>query len=195
MDVDGGKFRVLYHGTTAHGSEQRLDGDGAPLTTRRQNRSTYYYRGGPFSQAIYAMRASMGGTIPRVALVGLGVGALTCYRQPGEDWTIYELDPLIVDIARDRSLFRSVSVLRAEHTDRDRRRPPDACAPPSPASIYLMLDIFSSDSVPLAHADARGVRAVQVAARRRMARSRSTFPTRTWNWPMRSRRLPQPTAW
>ncbi|MGZ6021447.1 MAG: fused MFS/spermidine synthase [Rhizomicrobium sp.] len=147
VDIDGGKFRVLYHGTTAHGSERRLDYKGAPLTTVPEPLA-YYYRGGPFSEAVYAMRAQHGGRIPRVALVGLGVGALTCYRQPGEDWTIYELDPLIAEIAHDTSLFRSVS----------------ACAPQTPTVIgdgrltlrsaksgidLLMLDIFSSDAVPL----------------------------------------------
>jgi|SRR5579871_1476438 len=147
VDVYGGKFRVLYHGTTAHGSEQLFDATGAPLASAPEPLA-YYYRGGPFSQAIYAERARLGGTIPRVALVGLGVGALTCYRQASESWTIYELDPLVVDIARDRSLFRSVS----------------SCAPAVPTIIgdgrltlgatkpgidLLILDIFSSDSVPL----------------------------------------------
>jgi hypothetical protein len=147
VDIDGGKFRVLYHGTTAHGSERRLDDRGKPLTSAPEPLA-YYYRGGPYSEAVYAVRAQHGGKIPRVALVGLGVGALTCYRQQGEDWTIYELDPLIVDIAHNKALLRSVS----------------SCAPDTPVVIgdgrltlrgagagidLLMLDIFSSDSVPL----------------------------------------------
>ena len=147
VDIDGGKFRVLYHGTTAHGSERRLDDEGN-LATSAPEPLAYYYRGGPYSEAVYAVRAQHGGKIPRVALVGLGVGALTCYRQPGEDWTIYELDPLIVELAHDRTLLRSVS----------------SCAPGTPVVLgdgrltlrgaktgidLLMLDIFSSDSVPL----------------------------------------------
>jgi len=82
-----------------------------------------------------------------VALVGLGVGALTCYAHPGENWTLYELDPLVVDIAKDKRLFRSLA----------------SCAPQAPAVIgdgrltlrgakpgldLLILDVFSSDSVP-----------------------------------------------
>lgn len=147
VDVYGGKFRILYHGTTAHGSERRLDDQGKVLT-RMPAPLSYYYPGGPFSQAVYAVRAQHGGPIPHVALVGLGVGILTCYRQAGEDWTIYELDPSIIDIARDKSLFRSVS----------------NCGPDIPTVIgdgrltlrsakpgldLLLLDIFSSDSVPL----------------------------------------------
>ena len=147
VDIDGGRFRLLYHGTIAHGSERRLDENGAPLTSRPEP-LTYYYRGGPFSQAIYAERARMGGAIPRVALVGLGVGALTCYRQPREDWTIYELDPLIVDIAHDRALFRSVPTCAPDVRTviGDGRLTLGAARP---GIDLLMLDIFSSDSVPL----------------------------------------------
>lgn len=147
VDIDGGKFRILYHGTTAHGSERRLDDKDNRLTGRPEPLA-YYYRGGPYSEALLAVRARQGGTIPHVALVGLGVGALTCYRQPGEDWTVYELDPLIAEIARDPRLFRSLA----------------SCASGTPVVIgdgrltlrtakpgidLLMLDIFSSDSVPL----------------------------------------------
>jgi spermidine synthase len=146
VDIDGGKFRVLYHGTTAHGAEQLRDDKGAALTGRPEP-LTYYYAGGPYAEAIRAIRAEAGGTLHRVALVGLGVGALSCYRKPGEDWTIYELDPMIVRIAHDTRLFRSVS----------------DCAPlvgtvigdgrltlraARPGIDLLILDIFSSDSVP-----------------------------------------------
>ena len=146
VDVDGGRFRVLYHGTTAHGSEQlRIANATLPL---RPEPLTYYYRGGPFSQAIAAQRARDGGTIARVALVGLGVGALTCYRAQGEDWTVYELDPLIVDIARDQALFRSVAQCAANVTTiiGDGRL---TLRGARPGVDLLILDIFSSDAVPL----------------------------------------------
>ncbi|HWD28056.1 MAG TPA: hypothetical protein VG387_12875 [Rhizomicrobium sp.] len=141
VDVDGGRFRVLYHGTTAHGAET-LTGD-----TARPEPLTYYYHGGPLGEAITAARASDGGTLSHVAVAGLGVGALSCWAQGGEDWRFYELDPLDVAIARDARLFRSVS----------------RCAPKAPIVLgdarltlartgapldLLVLDTFSSDSVP-----------------------------------------------
>src|SRR4029077_21031636 len=61
---------------------------------------------------------------------------------------IYELDPLIVDIARDRSLFRSVSTC-APHVRNvlgDGRLTVGATRS---GIDLLVLDIFSSDSVPL----------------------------------------------
>ncbi|MEI9996594.1 MAG: fused MFS/spermidine synthase [Rhizomicrobium sp.] len=146
VDIDGGRFRVLFQGTTAHGGERLRNDDGSP-TTGRPDPLTYYYRGGPFSSAIQAQRARMGGTLHDVTLVGLGMGALTCDARPGERWTLYELDPLSVAIAHDTALFRSVS----------------ACAPAAPVVLgdgrltlrdarpgveLLILDVFSSDAVP-----------------------------------------------
>ncbi len=144
-DVDGGRFRVLFHGTTAHGTEMVRDASGHALSSP-PDPLAYYYRGGPLSEALYAAR-ERAGTLHNVALVGLGVGALTCYRRPHEQWTLYEIDPLMVFIARDSGLFRSMS----------------SCARNAPIVLgdgrltlrqagapldLLILDIFSSDAVP-----------------------------------------------
>ena len=147
VDVEGGKYRVLYHGTTAHGAEQLRDDAGAALTGKPEP-LTYYYRGGPFGQAVAAARAAQGGTLKRVALVGLGVGALSCYRTPGETWTFYELDPLVASVASDPRLFRTLAqcaggvklvIGDGRLTLREAR----------PGISLLLLDIFSYDSVPL----------------------------------------------
>jgi spermidine synthase len=146
VDVEDGRFRVLYHGTTAHGAEQIRDTAGRALTGQPEPLA-YYALGGAYGQAVKAIRAHNGGKLGNVALIGLGVGALTCYAVPGEHWTIYELDPLMLRIASDPTLFRSLS----------------ACAPNTPVILgdgrltlhdarspidLLLLDIFSSDSVP-----------------------------------------------
>jgi hypothetical protein len=146
VDLDAGKFRVLFHGTTAHGAEQRLSETGAALAGPPAP-LTYYYRGGPFGEAIDKVRTRDDGRLSNVALVGLGVGALSCYGEPGERWTLYELDPLDVTIASNPSLFRTI----------------EACAPHDPIVLgdgrltmqraqsnidLLLLDVYSSDSVP-----------------------------------------------
>ncbi len=41
----------------------------------------------------------------RVAAIGLGVGTLAAYVQPGQQWTFYEIDPAIERIARDERYF------------------------------------------------------------------------------------------
>ncbi len=125
----------------------RFCDDAGALLTSPPEPLTYYYPGGPYSEALKAIRAQAGGRLGRVALVGLGVGSLSCYALPDEFWNFYELDPLIADIAHNRELFRSVPM----------------CAPKTPTIIgdgrltlveakpgidLLILDIFSSDSVP-----------------------------------------------
>ena len=49
------------------------------------------------------------GSVHRVAVIGLGTGEIACYAQPGEDWTFYEIDPLVEQIARDPRYFEFVS--------------------------------------------------------------------------------------
>ena len=147
VDLPPGKLRVMFQGTVAHGGEQVRDDRGLPLTGRPVP-LTYYYDGGPYSLAVAGARALAGGILHRVAAVGLGIGALSCQSRPGESWSFYELDPLDTQIAFDRSLFRSIAL----------------CAPGAPVITgdgrltllqakpginLLLLDAFSSDSVPV----------------------------------------------
>jgi hypothetical protein len=147
VDLPPGKYRALFHGTIVHGAEQIRGDDGKPFRGRPQP-LTYYYIGGPFDEGIQAVRASAGGTLARVALVGQGVGSLTCERKPGEAWTIYELDPLVAAIARDPSLFRFMTVCApdTEVVLGDGRLTLRAA---KPGIDLLLLDTFSSDAVPL----------------------------------------------
>jgi hypothetical protein len=141
-ETTDGQFRLLYHGTTLHGAERIADttADVAPEPL------TYYYRGGPISEVIDAVRG-LQGSLRHVAVVGLGTGALACYRQRGEAWTFYEIDPAVVQIGRDPRFFTFIS----------------ACAPDLPVVVgdarltlaasaekydLIVLDAFSSDAIP-----------------------------------------------
>jgi hypothetical protein len=140
LDKDGG-YRLLFHGTTTHGAE-RIAGATPPEPL------AYYFRGGALGQAVEAVRASDGAQFHRAALVGLGIGALSCYARPGEAWTFYELDPLVVKIARDRDLFRSFSACggSAPVVIGDARL---TLRTAQPGYDLLILDAFTSDSVPV----------------------------------------------
>ncbi len=86
----------LVHGNTTHGAQSTDPG-------RRREPLTYFSRSGPIGQALTDLPA--GGTRSRVAVVGLGAGSLACYGQPGQRWTFYEIDPTVVQVARDPRLF------------------------------------------------------------------------------------------
>ena len=139
FDQTAQRRRLLFHGTTIHGL-QSLDADRA-LTPM-----SYY---APPSGVGLAMAAApqMFGPDARIAFVGLGAGTLACYARPGQQWTAYEIDPVVVTIAK-----------RNFHYIKDCR--PDLpivlgdarlTLQQAPAGGYdlLAVDAFSSDSIPL----------------------------------------------
>jgi spermidine synthase len=141
IQLDGSReFTLLVHGNTVHGAEHR---DPA----RRDEPLTYYSKEGPVGQ-LFALLTQRGG-IDRVGLTGLGIGTTLCYRQPGQHWTIYEIDPVVVRFARDVRYFHYLEdcagdtpILLGD------ARISLAKAPPGQFDL-LIFDAFSSDSVPV----------------------------------------------
>jgi hypothetical protein len=141
LDTDG-RFYRLRHGSTLHGiqaTDPRLARE--PLS--------YYHREGPTGQ-IFAMLDAEGRTPRRIALVGLGAGAITVHARPGQSWSIFEIDPEVVRIANDPRDFtylrdcpaRSVSIQLGDGRI--------GLADARDGSFDLvLLDAFSSDSVPV----------------------------------------------
>jgi len=129
---------VFVHGTTIHGIESfapgRLD---VPLS--------YYSRGGPIGQVF----TELGPRLHSVGAVGLGSGALAAYGRPGERYTFYELDPAVARIASNPRWFTylrdSRAAVRIVVGDGRLR----LAAAPAHAYDLLVLDAFSSDSVPV----------------------------------------------
>jgi hypothetical protein len=145
VDMAHGRFRVLFHGTTVHGAE-RLRNDDDTRVQGKPEPLTYYYRGGPFSQAIAGARAR-DGNLNRVAVIGLGVGALACYALADESWHFFEIDPEVIRLATDPTLFRSISscVSQSNITLGDARL--SIADEPSGFNLVIV-DAFSSDVMP-----------------------------------------------
>jgi hypothetical protein len=142
-----GRVHKLVHGNTVHGVERFRDDAHQPLTNRPEP-AAYFQPNGVYAQAVGALRAAQGGKFGRAAVIGLGMGALACHAQPGEDWTFFEIDPVIVKIARDTRLFRSLSVCapQAAIVSGDGRL---TLAEASGTFDLIVIDAFSSDSVPV----------------------------------------------
>lgn len=141
-----GQFRLLWHGTTLHGAERVRNADGAPVTGRPEP-TMYYYFGGPIGDAIAASRAAQGRLV-RIAAVGLGTGSLACHRQDGEAWTFFELDPHVVRIARDPTLFRFLSTCGQDMRIVLGDARLTLTASPERYDL-IVLDAFSSDAIPV----------------------------------------------
>ena len=82
--------------------------------------------------------------------MGLGVGTLASYAQPGQRWTFYEIDAAVERIARDPRFFTYLRDCEAEAVDiilgdaRQRLR-----GAPDGAYQLIVLDAFSSDALPV----------------------------------------------
>ena len=133
--------RRLAHGTTLHGL-QRTD------PAHRREATTYY---GPKSGVGLALERieALVGPNAAVGIVGLGAGTLGCYRRPGQRWTFFEIDPVMVDIARDPAKFTFLSDCAADApiVIGDARLK-IAEQPPGRFDV-LVIDAFSSDAIPL----------------------------------------------
>jgi hypothetical protein len=137
-----GGARVLLHGTTIHGIQ--LQG-----TAERQRSATTYYAAPSGIGLALSAAPLLFGDGARVDIVGLGTGTLACYAQPGQRWTLYEIDPAVVDIARDpeRFTFLSRCLPDAPVLLGDARLTLER-APPASTDL-LVVDAFSSDSIPM----------------------------------------------
>jgi hypothetical protein len=128
--------RYMYHGTTTHGTQ--ILGD-----RHRKTITAYYTRGGAIGDIFNLYN-------PRdIAVIGLGAGTLNCYSTPDNAFTFYEIDPGVVDVARNDRLFTFLSACKG-------RRAPEIVlgdgrlelARSTASYDLIMLDAFSSDTIP-----------------------------------------------
>ncbi len=137
----GGSARVLTHGTTVHGVQSLRPG-------LQLEPTSYYTRLSGVGLAMTAAEPFYGPRA-RIGVIGLGTGTLACYRAPGQSWTFFEIDPVMVGIAKDarRFTFLSGCAPEARIVLGDARL---TVARQAPASLDLLaVDAFSSDAVPM----------------------------------------------
>jgi hypothetical protein len=131
------KVIMLQHGTTVHGAQSQLQ-------SRRYQPQTYYSSDSGIGQVMQQLN------FKTVGLVGLGTGALSCYHQPNQSFTYFEIDPMMVSIAKDRRYFSYVSectpnasiILGDARLNLQR-------LPTALKFDLLAIDAFSSDSIPM----------------------------------------------
>ena len=134
--VDEDASRRLIHGTINHG-EQFLR---APY---RRRPVTYFC---PQSGIGLAMQAQEGPP-RRIGILGLGCGTLAAYGRTGDTLRIYEINPLVIDIARREFTYLRDTPARVEVALGDARLVLES--EPSQQFDLLVMDAFSGDSVPV----------------------------------------------
>lgn len=145
-----GTFRVLSHGTTLHGGQRIAQPDGSPLTGDRPVPAAYYHPQGPMATVLKHTREHMAaGKALHGGVVGLGAGAFACNTLSGENWRFFEIDPVVVKIARDPAMFTYMSSCQpdAPIVIGDARL--TVASEPAGSFDFLLVDAFSSDSIPV----------------------------------------------
>ena len=126
----------LIHGTINHGEQFVRE-------PYRHQPVTYFC---PQSGVGRAMRAQEDHA-RRIGMLGLGCGTLAAYGKPGDTLHIYEINPLVVDIANREFTYLRDTPAEVEITMGDGRLSLES--EPSQQFDILVMDAFSGDSVPV----------------------------------------------
>jgi SAM-dependent methyltransferase len=137
LDEPTTHLRKLLHGDTIHGIESTDPArTGQPLS--------YYYPGGSVSDVMELLRSREGPQ--RIGVLGLGSGTMAAYGDSDRHITFYEIDPSIEVIARRYFTFLPRCGSNCDVITGDGRL--QLAREPNGAFDLLLLDAFSSDSVP-----------------------------------------------
>jgi SAM-dependent methyltransferase len=131
-----GTVRYLTHGGTRHGQQFR--------DPARRRRPTTYFSA---SSGIGLLFEELAQAPPRrVGIIGLGAGVLAAWGRPGDVYRFYELDPLVIEVARQEFTFLDDSHARIELVPGDARLSLEREA--DQRFDVFVLDAFSSDAIP-----------------------------------------------
>jgi hypothetical protein len=128
----------LLHGNTLHGRQDRKH-PATPLT--------YYHPSGPIGHVFLDLKDQL--KTENIGLIGLGVGSLAAYGQPGQHMTYFEIDPAVRAIATNPQYFTFLSDSEA-HVDivlGDARL--TLTQEPDGKYGLIVVDAFSSDAIPV----------------------------------------------
>lgn len=139
--VEGTDYRILLHGRIIHGMQPVSDDP-----EERLRPIAYYHSRGPVGDVFRDLHARLDSA--QVGIVGLGAGGLVAHGRGSDRFVFYEIDPLVVDMARDPEVFTYLSDARASVDvlvgdgrlllEKEER-----------VFDLLILDAFGSDGVPM----------------------------------------------
>ncbi|NWG34737.1 MAG: fused MFS/spermidine synthase [Chloroflexi bacterium] len=146
-DLTGKPPRPAYlmaHGITVHGLQF--------IGANRALPTTYYGRDAGAGLAI--LNHPRYGHGLKVGMLGVGTGTLAVYGQPGDVYRMYEINPVVVDLAEGRGgYFSFIQDSRADVTmvlgDARLSLERELAETGSQHFDVLVLDTFSSDSIPV----------------------------------------------
>jgi hypothetical protein len=135
-----GALMNISHGATIHGRQWRV-------SDKRLEPLAYYHRQGPVGHVFSEFSGEKQKS--RIAVTGLGAGAIAAYADSGQELHFYEIDPAVRMIAINPEYFTYLNDCRADWKIilGDARLTMEQ-APPHYYGI-IILDAFSSDAIPV----------------------------------------------
>ncbi|HEV2196790.1 MAG TPA: fused MFS/spermidine synthase, partial [Candidatus Acidoferrum sp.] len=131
------RFRRLMNGTITHGLQF--------LGAERRDQPVSYY--GPDSGIGEAFAALASRRPRRIGVIGLGTGTIAAYAHDADEFTFYEINPLVVQIAQQDFTFLRDSKAHISFQLGDARLTLER--QPLQNLDLLAVDAFSSDSMPI----------------------------------------------
>jgi hypothetical protein len=131
------KTRLLSHGTIAHGI-QILDANFRHVST------TYYGResGAGLTWRVLSQHGAL-----KMGVVGLGAGTMATYGRAGDTVRFYDLNPLVINIARKYFTFLAECPAHVDVVLGDARL--SLAREPSQKFDMLVIDAFAGDAIPV----------------------------------------------
>jgi spermidine synthase len=134
------KERILLHGVTTHGSQYLQE-------EYRLKPTTYYGPNSGLSDAFDLLDQQ--NEPQKIAVLGLGIGSIACYKHDDRSYDFFEINPMIVKIAENINYFSYLSDCGSPYKIvlGDAR----LTIANKPDHLYdmIVMDIFSSDNIPI----------------------------------------------
>lgn len=140
-ETEHGVLHSFVHGNTVHNYQLQDEAlKKVPLA--------YYSEGNIFDRGLeFAEQSSAQGDI-NVAMIGLGAGAMACHEKPGDDWTYFEIDAAVVDMAKNDKYFSYMSECSYSSDVRIGDARIKLNELPAGSQDIIMVDAFSSNAIP-----------------------------------------------
>jgi len=129
--------RVLVNGTITHGAQF--------LNPAKSGQATTYY--GLNTGIGLTMSTTQGRSPQRVGIIGLGAGTMAAYGRPGDVYRFYDINPLVMNVARSEFSFLNNSKARIETALGDARLLLQR--EENQNFDVLVVDAFSGDAIPV----------------------------------------------
>src|SRR6201985_3195915 len=137
-DGSKGEVRVLMHGTIDHGEEF--------LTPKFERVATSYYT--ETSGIGLAIRNLQASGPMNVGVIGLGAGTISAYGRAGDNYTFYDINPLVPHIANTQFRFLRDSTATKQIVLGDARLSLER-EQQSKQFDLVAVDAFSGDAIPV----------------------------------------------